>query len=372
MVFSGANERALIAICRSFAARRVPCAIVARPGEDPMRLTKYRTWIATTRGSDALDLDDMLACVAQLVARHPGQSLTFLPTAESINRLVLEHRDRFEQAGLRVRLVDADLYVAVSDKARLLALAEGFGLPAPPSLEAPTPQTLPLVAKPKTEFAPDGRKLYPELIFDTAALQAFQRNADPALYFFQTYLEGASYYYLAHFAADGTATFAYQRNLLQQANGKSIIAAELCTCPDLETREKLTALFRSVNYRGYAMIETMEIDGRHYLIEVNPRFWGPWSLAERAGFKPEAFAGTCAPLPPGRQGAGYLWMGGWLMDWGRRRRVRVYPAARALSWPRRLGLLAQELYLRRDTFRLFLNEARTAIKLRLANAHSLS
>lgn len=365
VIFSGANERAVLAICRSFARRGIPCSLVARPGRDPMRWTTYRTWIGATRRRDALDLADMLDCVRALAARHPGQALAFMPTAESVNRIVLRHRARFEEARLGVQLVDEAIYATVSDKASLLDQATRFGLELPPPLDAPLPDALPLVAKPRREFAPDGRKLYPELIHDVAGLAAFLAREDTALYFFQRYLDGASYYYLAHFARDGTATFAYQRNLLQQANGKSILAAELCRCPDARTRERLTTLFRSLGYHGYAMVETMELAGRHYLIEVNPRFWGPWSLADRAGFVPEAFTGHERPMAAGAGHGRYIWLGGLLADWARRRQPRIYPAARALPFGRVAALLAADVHLRQDSLLLFLGEIVAAFAARL-------
>ncbi len=361
VIFTGANERAVLAICRSFARRAVPCSLIARPGADPLRRTAYRRWIGATRRVDTLDLEDMLECVRQLAARHAGDVLTFVPTAESINRLILRHRTAFEQAGLTVALVSEAVYTAVSDKASLLGHAARFGLQLPPALDAPLPASLPLVAKPRCEFAADGRKLYPELIHDVAALDRFLAQAHTADYFFQRYLDGASYYYLAHFSRDGVATFAYQRNLLQQANGKSIIAAELCACPDVRTREQLTALFLSLGFHGYAMIETMALDGVHHLIEVNPRFWGPWSLADRAGFLPEAFAGMRHPPLRDPSCGRYAWLGGWLADHACGRRPRVYPAARQMPVRERMGLLARDVYLRRDSLLLFLGEIFNAL-----------
>jgi Predicted ATP-grasp enzyme len=367
VIFSGANERAILAICRSFAARGVPCSLIGRPGPDPMRLTRYRRWIKVVRGDDRLLVDDMVACVARLAGMHPGEVLVFMPTAESINRMVLENRARFESAGLTVPLVDMEAYCQLSDKAALLEQASRFGLVAPPRLAQATETALPLVAKPHAEFAPDGRKLYPELILDRAALAAFNHRGDTGLYFYQRYIDGASYYYLAHFDADGHATFLYQRNLLQQANGKSILAAELCACPDEEVRDRLVALFNSLGYRGYAMVETMERDGRHYLIEVNPRFWGPWALAGEAGFPPEAFAGAPIPHPSPRGNTRYLWLGGYLANRARRRPIRVYPAGRGLGLRDWLRLLRRDIHLHLDSFPLFLHEAATALRARLSS-----
>ncbi|WP_434027917.1 hypothetical protein [[Pseudomonas] boreopolis] len=353
VMFSGANERALVALCRAFARRGLSCSIAARPGPDPIRHTRYRAWIEAERGSDQLELQDLLRCVRAIAARHPGRRLLLLPTAESVNRLALRHRAEFEQAGLQVPLVDEAIYLAVSDKASLLALAARFGLEPPPMLEAPVAEALPLVAKPRCEFAPDsGRKLYPELIFERARLERFLATHEPDHYFFQRYLDGASYYYLAHFDRGGNARFAYQRNLAQQANGKSIVAAELCECPDADTRQRLQAMFRAIGYHGYAMVEVMLLHGRSYLIEVNPRFWGPWTLADRAGFLPEACDGRPLATSGARSGR-YLWLGGWLAERRAGRRMRRYPGLRL---PTLLALACSDVYLRPDSLPLFLRE----------------
>lgn len=371
LAFSGANERAVVAVCRAFARRGLRCAIVARPGPDPIRLTRYRRWIEAERRSDGLDLDDLLGCVEAVAARHPGTRLVFLPTAESVNRLVLRHRQRFERAGLTVPLVDEATYLAVSDKARLLELAAGFDLQAPPALDGPDPAALPLVAKPRSEFAPDsGLKLYPELLFDREALARFVAGHDLDQYFFQRYLDGASYYYLMHLDRAGRASFAYQRNLVQQANGKSIVAAELCACPDEAVRARLEALFGHLGYHGYAMVEMMALDGRLHLIEVNPRFWGPWTLADRAGFVPEACDGRPLPAAPARRGR-YLWLGGWLAERAARRRLRRYPGARPLPLATTLSLACADVYLRPDTLMLFLRELAQSLLPRRARAARL-
>ena len=352
-IFSGANERALVALCRAFARRGQACSIAARPGPDPIRYTRYRAWIEAERSDDALDLADMLRCVRRIVARHPAQRLIFLPTAESVNRWVLRHREAFEQAGLSVPLVDEAVYLAISDKASLLTLAARFGLELPPALIVPDPLALPLVAKPRYEFEPDsGCRLYPELIFERTQLEHFLAVHDPHHYFFQHYLDGASYYYLAHFDRTGRSHFAYQRNLLQQANGKSILAAELCRCPNTQVQRQLEALFGYLGYHGYAMIELMELDGHFYLIEVNPRFWGPWALADRAGFLPEACDGRALETNDDCSGS-YFWLGGWLADRRAGRSLRRYPAMRRTWLP---ALLGNDVYLRPDSLSLFLRE----------------
>ena len=64
VIFTGANERAVIAVCRHFRRSGIACSLIARPGPDPMRKTRFVGWIEAVRRVDRLDVDDMLAALA--------------------------------------------------------------------------------------------------------------------------------------------------------------------------------------------------------------------------------------------------------------------------------------------------------------------
>lgn len=355
VIFSGANERAVIAICRSFWGRGVACSIVARPDADLLKLTRFAVWIDAVRAVDRLDLNDMLSAVVLLRDRFVGERLVFLPTSESVIRVLLDHRIQFEEAGLEIPLVSKTVYQRVSDKHSFLSLANDFGVPLPPVVDIPTVDNLPLVAKPRCELqAESGRKLYPELLFSPADLQRFEQKWPREEYFFQRYLDGNSYYYLAYFPRDGEPLVRYQRNLLQQPNGKSVIAAQLCSCPDEKTRDALIGALRSVGFFGFIMIEVMELNGVFYLIEANPRFWGPFELALKAGLLPDFIMGE-ASEEGCESGARYFWSGGLLATWADSAAPRSYLKEK-LGLLEALSLLAADVYLRTDTRRLLVHE----------------
>jgi predicted ATP-grasp superfamily ATP-dependent carboligase len=355
VIFSGANERAIIAICRSFWERSVACSVVARPGADLLQLTRFSVWIDAVRTVDRLDLNDMLSAVALLRHKFVGERLVFLPTSESVIRVLLEHRIQFEAAGLEIPLVSKTVYQQVSDKHSFLSLASNFGVPLPPVVDIPTADNLPLVAKPRCELqAGSSRKLYPELLFSSADLQRFEKNCPREEYFFQRYLDGNSYYYLAYFPQDGEPLVRYQRNLLQQPNGKSIIAAQLCPCPDERTRDALVRALRSVGFFGFVMIEVMELNGVFYLIEANPRFWGPFELALKAGFLPDFIVEGGGDMDC-KLDARYFWSGGLLSAWAEAGTPRSYLAKR-LGLLEALSFLVADIYLRIDTRRLLARE----------------
>lgn len=364
VIFTGANERAVVAVCRYFRQNRIACSLIARPGPDAMRLTRFADWIDATRREDSLNVDDMLACVAVLQARYPGQRLVFLPTAESIIRVLLSNRDAFQGAGLDIPLVDRELYETISDKASFLSLMAGFGVALPARLDSVGPADLPVVAKPFCEVSPrNGRKLYPELIFTSEALSTFLSSDAVEDYFFQTYLNGRSFYFLAYFPQSGAApVMRYQENLLQQPNGKSMVAARLCDCPDALTEQRLVRGFQSLGFFGFVMVEVIEVAGVCYLIEANPRLWGPFELAIKAGFRPDAMFDD-VPQRAGSSKAFYLWTSGMLLTLLGGGKLRCYPHLIRKIVARPLALLRADIYLRADTLKLLGHELRGAFRL---------
>jgi len=303
----------------------------------------------------------MLGVLLQLRELHPHQRLVFLPTTESIIRLVLENREAFETAGLEVPLVDKTLYETISDKSTFLTLMENFGVPLPPQIKQVGPNDLPVVAKPLYEVSRStGRKVYPELIFTAEALKSFLASEVAEDCFFQTYLDGRSYYFLAFFPRKGAPTIRYQENLLQQPNGKSMLGACLCDCPDLKIEVRLVRGFQSVGFFGFVMVELIEVNGVLHLIEANPRFWGPFELAIKAGFRPDAIVNEM-PFGEGDCRALYLWMGGLLLSLASGGRPRCYPQflRKLLAHP--IALFRAEVYLRVDTLRLLIHEIRGAL-----------
>ncbi|WP_271408475.1 hypothetical protein [Pseudomonas sp. Q1-7] len=363
VIFTGANERAVIAICRHFRRNGIACSLIARPGTDLLRKTRFAGWIEAVRGVDWLDVDDMLAALARIKALHLGEQLIFLPTAESIIRLVLDQREAFEAAGLEVPLIDKSLYERVSDKASFLELMAEVGMPVPPRIDRVVANDLPVVAKPFHEVSPrSGRKLYPELIFTEQALEAFLASDVIEDYFFQRYLDGRSYYFLAFFPRTGEPTVRYQENLLQQPNGKSMLAARLCECPDVRSEERLIRGFQSVRFFGFVMVELIEVNGLFHLIEANPRLWGPFELAIKAGFRPEAIAGE-AHHELGSRRALYFWTSGLALSLFAGGRPRRYPQYLRKLISRPFALLGADIYLRLDTLCLLGHELGNAFLL---------
>src|SRR5690606_34805527 len=118
----------------------------------------------------------------------------------------------------------------------------------------------------------------PYLIYNKIQLDEFEARESPEEYFFQEFVEGKSYYVLYHFSRDGDWLFRVQRNLLQQANGKSIIAAAIDNAVPNEVVERTAGIFRNIGFTGVVMVEFIAQGDEFVYIEANPRYWGPFQL----------------------------------------------------------------------------------------------
>lgn len=361
VIFSGANERAIIACCRHFIKNDISFSIISRPLNDIIFLSKYRKNIDSSRKSDVLLIDDMVCCITELRVKYPNDNLVFLPTAESIIRIVLENKELFISKGLDIRLVSLDVYLNISDKRRFLNIGKEYNIDIPGEIVSPDVIDIPLVAKPKAEFSSkDQVKIYPRLIFNENELQEILDSKYNDEYFFQTYIDGDSYYYLAFIFPDGKYNIAYQKNILQQGNGKSIIAAKLCECPDKGFEDKIINLLNSIGFFGFIMIEVMQYKGITYLIEANPRLWGPFDLALKAGFLPENVFFQ-RKITMKYKSAKYIWLTGLIDSLSKNDNVRNYVNHKN-KFSLVLSFVFSDFYLKFDTIGIFFYEFKKSIR----------
>ena len=107
-----------------------------------------------------------------------------------------------------------------------------------------------------------------------------------------------------------------QINYIQQPEGKSIIGAEESDFHLSQQSELYERLFKSVSFRGLVMVEVKQMNDKFYMIEANPRFWGPSQLFVDAGVNLfEAFLADYSVLPSrpvlsSNYKTKYFWNGG--------------------------------------------------------------
>src|SRR5690606_1826134 len=97
------------------------------------------------------------------------------------------------------------------------------------------------------------------------------------------FIAGESFYLLFYFYKNGAAERFSQKNLMQQPSGGSIIAAVTSDFHRGHVALQFEELFRSIQFRGLVMVEIRGQGDRYYMIEANPRFWGPSQLFVDAG-----------------------------------------------------------------------------------------
>lgn len=359
LIFSGYNERAVVALCRELTALDRPFSIIAAGGRDPIFRTAYRSHVAAMRTVKTLDTEDLDRCLRTVRARHPNDRLVFAPSSEFLNQHVLAHRAWFAARQCDIPLVDASCYTRVTNKQSFRALCEEASIAVPPLVD-PHAGAFPFVAKPRVNISADGRSLYPALI-DSADDWARQRDGLGSLddYYFEALIDGSSHYLLYYLPAEASApAFSWsQQNLLQQPNGKSMLLAVSDTLHTEPISQRVIDLLRGVGFHGLAMVEVIRHHDEYIAIELNPRLWGPLQLLRNAdthlirAFIEDALDGRITSADPAAgHPASYLWLGGLRagMTWHR-------PPPR-FPWLWLTPRIGRDVYLQRDTMGLFIDE----------------
>ncbi|MEQ1439884.1 hypothetical protein AAG565_11000 [Fontimonas sp. SYSU GA230001] len=277
LLFSGYNDRAVIALCRFFHSQHLPFAIVAADHNDSIFKTSWKSNVILTRDDRLIDL--RLFTRIRNVATELGiRSLIYCPTTEFSNVFVLAHRQDLQTMGWHIPMPSESLYLLLSNKATSHALIHQVcGIHPPPHLnwhEAASP----CVFKPKTNVG-DERVNYPLICLSESEVLRAKSVLNPDNWFAQTYIKGQSHYLCGYLARDGRRSYFWQLNLLQQSGGKSIVLARTGHNPGLD-EEALFDRLSSVGYFGPWMMELLQdSSGTLHFVEVNPRFWGPLQLA---------------------------------------------------------------------------------------------
>jgi predicted ATP-grasp superfamily ATP-dependent carboligase len=363
IIFSGYNPRGIVAFMRTLVKYNVPFGVIAKSPDDEIFQTIYKEHVAAIRTLKQLDICELTDCIQAVKKKIGAKKYIIAPSTECLNRHILEHRIEFEALECVVPLVDQKLYETISDKRSFEELCEQHGVQVPVKYKAIDEAKYPFVAKPNTYFSSDGGIYAPSLIFNENDKQKFIVNHPVKDFYFQEYVTGISHYLLYYFMRDGKVYKLSQQNYIQQPFGKSMIAARSTQFYNHEESSRYEELFRSQNFRGLVMVEVKEQDDRLYMIEANPRFWGPSQLfvdAERNLF--EAFLYDWGLLTESPSYADetkevdYFWFGGFIEALSSKNKV-AYHTYSADEYAEDLSTwLLSEIYNRDDTRQLFNKE----------------
>jgi hypothetical protein len=362
--FSGYNQRAVMAFVRVVDKYRIPFVIVASGPEDAMYHSRYREKICYERTGQSLDLKYFESAIECLHDTYPMHNYIFIPSAEALNRFLLDNREYFTRKRVIIPLVEKNIYEAVSNKYSFRALCQQSSISVPGEYKEVS--TLPVVAKPKKYFSlRDGRSLYPYLLHTEADRNRFLKSEHREDFFLEEFVEGESYYLLYYLSKSHDVISYSQKNLVQQPDGKSIIAAVPATVHDQEISSKFISLFRKINFWGLAMVEVRFDGSDYYLIEANPRLWGPSQLFVDAGVRFFQYyltdMGFNLDFDRGNKytegEVKYFWFGGLVSTMRENRKPLYHKGMTEDEFFACMDLFMQnDVYQRRDTIQIYLRE----------------
>lgn len=367
IVFSGYNQRAVIAFLRTAQAVGAQIAIVAAGAADTIFLSDYAKYVVFTREDLSLAWPVFAETLCAVRAKLPVGRYVIAPTTEALNRFIVHHRQAVCRAGFEIPLVEEDLYRLLSDKAAFVEVCRQHGFRVPNEYGSLDDAPLPLVAKPRQYLGADGKAHAPVLIWSEFDRERCRANMHAGEWFFQDFVRGESFYLFYFFSRKGEVYRFSQRNLLQQPEGKSVLAAVPAAWHETDIAQQYEELLKSLSYHGPIMLELRALAGGGYcMIEANPRFWGPSQLCVDAGrnfmqafladedssLPPPVFS---SPIPPETR---YFWHGG-LCDALRKGQT---PAVLADDFDWKASLddwIAYDVYRRPDTMRIYSRETCT-------------
>jgi len=365
LIFSGYNQRAIVAFCREATRLNVPFCIFAKSEEDTILKTIYKKHVYAIRTEKLLLKADLDLCIAKTKATTNFTDFIILPSSEFLVRFFLENRAYYELLNCTVPLVSSTLYAKVSDKYSFGKLCEENGLLIPLEYDKPENLPYPFVAKPRLYFSNSkARTLNPYLILKEADWSEFLNKEETDAFYYQEFITGACYYLLYYLSNKQKDVCYSQKNLVQQAGGKSMIVAQSSAVHNLHIGNKYLNMLKKEGFEGLIMIELKKKGDEFVMIEANPRLWGPSQLFVDAGvpifeafMKDQGFEIQTSELSEIKE-VMYFWHGGLAEDQKNGKEIAFHEYTPELLDENLEKLLACEVYLREDTKDIFYNESK--------------
>ena len=363
IIFSGFNPRAVVAFLRTLRKHDIKYAVIAKSKEDIIFLTDYKNKVMAVRETPELDLDDILSAIKKIQKRIVAEQYVIAPTTEALNRFVLNNRDVFRRHRCDISLVEKSIYMLISDKLSFSRLCRKNNIAIPKEQEFSFNMQLPAVAKPRQYFSAKGVPLSPYILKNDVDLECFIKGNRLEDYYLQEYVEGRSFYLLYYFTKDGGIYKYSQENIVQQADGKSMVYAITSDFHFSEESYKYEVMFKKLGFHGLVMIEIRQRNGKNYMIEANPRFWGPSQLFVDSGcnlFEAWLYDNGFIRTPPEFKSNGndieYFWFGGLLQNYRQGKKLMFHKGKEIDLMKKLPTLLESDVYRRPDTMQLFIKE----------------
>jgi predicted ATP-grasp superfamily ATP-dependent carboligase len=364
IIFTGYNQRAVISFCRELKALHAGFYIIAKSPDDPVFQSKYKNNILLARQETELTLPVFKKYIQQ-IRKKTGNKLILCPSSEFLNFFLLHHAAELTKLECEIPLVNPDTYGLISNKYSFTAICKKHHIAIPEEYNDYRNTNYPFVARPYKNIINGQKTLYPYIIFNRNDLSQFLNNENADNFYFQAYIPGQSYYLLYYFSLNDTVIKYSQKNLLQQANGKSIVFAESSDIHYSSIAKKFERLLHSIRFKGLVMIEIMHYKGKYIAIEANPRFWGPAQLfidARVPIFKNFIYDCLDKSSNPFKQESikdksVYLWFNGIIENLLSHKKLKRYGKMSSIClFLLIIQHLKDDIYLRKDTFKIFISE----------------
>ncbi len=289
-----ANHRSALAATRSLGRRGVPVVTADETRRTLAGASRY------CRGSFVYPSPYRAPAQFLEVLRLESTALgigVILPMTEVTTHLLVRHRG--DLSGLCVPFGTFEALEALTDKRSVYVLAKQLDIPVPETRFVECPEEariatvglkFPLVVKPyRSRIWSEGTWLcadvryvssFEELRRLTQTVEAFRHHP----FLVQEYVQGQGAGVFAQYDTGRAVTFFAHRRLRERppSGGVSVLSESVGLDPHM--RELSRRILDHVGWHGVAMVEfKVCADGRPYLMEVNPRFWGSLQLAIDAG-----------------------------------------------------------------------------------------
>lgn len=278
IVFSGYNNRAVLAFLRTISKYHLNFYIIAKDKNDDIFQTQYYTNVIYTRTCKHLAIKELHLVCKEISKKDDIVQFLIAPSTEFLNRFMLENLEELQKLKCTFPTVAKDLYSKISDKYSFGMICEKYDINAPKEYHELNKANIPFVAKPRRYKSSDGNIYIPLFIQDENDFNSFVNNYKTEEFYYQQFIYGKSIYLLYYIYKDGTIFKFSQENLIQQEEGKSILLARSSDYHHHNISKKFENLFIENSFCGLIMVEIKIEDNDIYMIEANPRFWGPSQL----------------------------------------------------------------------------------------------
>jgi predicted ATP-grasp superfamily ATP-dependent carboligase len=250
---------------------------------DDIFKTNYSKKVVAIRNNIQLNISDILNSIANANVVLKCNEYIIAPSTEALNRFILEHIGFFENKQCVFPTIEKRLYEEISDKYSFEIMCKDFKINTPKEHLTIQDASFPFVAKPKQYFSVNQKIYAPIIVNSDTELKRFLDGYNQEDFYFQEYVGGKCIYLLYYFYKNHKIDKFSQENFLQQEKGKSMLVAKSSDYHNFSISNKFERLFSSISFRGFVMIELKYHNNEFFMIEANPRFWGPSQLFVDAG-----------------------------------------------------------------------------------------